>query len=252
MHLTEAIQTLDPENAEHWTADGAPKLSYLDGITDDKVTRKRILNLAPGLTRDACGAPTLVVADGDDEDLVEEPLTLKFEDEVVPAEAFDEDAAARVIESIAENAEPTEEELDTRLLSKPFAEVLGSHDLLKATQAVLEKRNVRAARKFSDARDELAELSKKIEWAKEGIANLERRDPSLKKSAGNPVIDYLKGQSLAREERARRIQRFHDQGVTPGAVMKSMQGSPLDMAYASKGGRGRPNPVTPKRARQEA
>lgn len=51
--IREALLGLDPQNDEHWTADGAPRLDVLaNALGDQKVTRADVLAAAPGFSRE--------------------------------------------------------------------------------------------------------------------------------------------------------------------------------------------------------
>ena len=51
-NLGDALETLNPENDDHWTADGAPKLSALEIVMGDKVKRADVTNMFPLFTRE--------------------------------------------------------------------------------------------------------------------------------------------------------------------------------------------------------
>ncbi len=50
--LGNALETLNPENDDHWTADGAPKLDALETIMGEKVKRADVTKMFPLFTRD--------------------------------------------------------------------------------------------------------------------------------------------------------------------------------------------------------
>lgn len=51
-NLGNALETLNPENDSHWTADGAPKLEALETIVGEKVKRAEVTKLFPLFTRE--------------------------------------------------------------------------------------------------------------------------------------------------------------------------------------------------------
>ncbi len=62
MNLAQAIAKLDPEDEDHWTADGLPRMDVLVEFTGDRsITRAQVSGLSPELTRDT--APEIVDAD---------------------------------------------------------------------------------------------------------------------------------------------------------------------------------------------
>jgi len=50
--LGAALESLNPENDSHWTADGAPMLDALKVIMDEKIKRADVTNLFPLFTRE--------------------------------------------------------------------------------------------------------------------------------------------------------------------------------------------------------
>lgn len=53
MELKEALEKLDPANDDHWTDDGAPRLSAVVAVVGREVKRKEITDASPGLTRES-------------------------------------------------------------------------------------------------------------------------------------------------------------------------------------------------------
>lgn len=52
MNILAALAKLDPENDQHWTADGAPRIDAVTDLVGAPVTRAQIVNAAPKFTRD--------------------------------------------------------------------------------------------------------------------------------------------------------------------------------------------------------
>lgn len=52
MNIKEALQQLDVDNDEQWTADGLPKVDVVSELVDETVTRKDIIDAAPQFTRE--------------------------------------------------------------------------------------------------------------------------------------------------------------------------------------------------------
>lgn len=50
--LGDALETLNPENDNHWTTDGAPKLEALETIMGEKVKRADVTKMFPLFTRE--------------------------------------------------------------------------------------------------------------------------------------------------------------------------------------------------------
>jgi hypothetical protein len=51
MELLEALATLDPAHAGHWTADGLPRVDVVSGMVGRALTRAQITEAAPDATR---------------------------------------------------------------------------------------------------------------------------------------------------------------------------------------------------------
>jgi len=63
--IIEALKKLDPENSEHWTAQGIPVIKALDL---EKVSRKEITDAAPKFSRENLELPSLDPVENEDED----------------------------------------------------------------------------------------------------------------------------------------------------------------------------------------
>ena len=83
--ILEAVRSLDPNNDEHWTADGLPRLDAVENLLGSDVNRKAVTNAAPDYSRSV--ARELVDADG--EPPVDEPPV--YEDETPDEETPSED-----------------------------------------------------------------------------------------------------------------------------------------------------------------
>lgn len=69
--ILEAVRGLDPQNDEHWTADGQPRLDAVENMLGADVSRKLVTNAAPDFTRAV--ALSLVDAPEDGEPPADEP-----------------------------------------------------------------------------------------------------------------------------------------------------------------------------------
>jgi hypothetical protein len=69
--ILEAVRSLDPQNDEHWTADGQPRLDAVENKLGGDVSRKDVTNAAPDFTRTV--ARELVDVDDDGEPPIDEP-----------------------------------------------------------------------------------------------------------------------------------------------------------------------------------
>ncbi len=60
--IVEALAALDVDNDEHWTDDGAPRMSVLKDLTGQDVTRQQVTDAAPKFSR---GNPSTDAGDDD-------------------------------------------------------------------------------------------------------------------------------------------------------------------------------------------
>lgn len=84
--LIDGLRRLDPENNDHWTADGAPKVAVvaeLIGDLEDQLTRQQIVDAAPALTRGSFVAWIESLDGGDQEE--EDDLPPQDDPEAVDA-----------------------------------------------------------------------------------------------------------------------------------------------------------------------
>lgn len=70
-NLGDALETLNPENDDHWTADGAPKLDALEMVMGEKVKRADVTKLFPLFTRKV-SIENAVIAKAESETALEE------------------------------------------------------------------------------------------------------------------------------------------------------------------------------------
>ena len=65
MTLIEALQALDPDDDDHWTAEGRPAMAALIDLAGREVTRREVDAIAPDFTREHRALP--LAAPDDDE-----------------------------------------------------------------------------------------------------------------------------------------------------------------------------------------
>jgi hypothetical protein len=70
--ILEAVQALDPQNDEHWTADGLPRLDAVENLLGSDISRKVVTNAAPDFSRAV--AQELAQSSDNGEPLADEPL----------------------------------------------------------------------------------------------------------------------------------------------------------------------------------
>lgn len=103
--VLEAVHALDPQNDEHWTADGQPRLDAVENMLGGDVSRKQVTNAAPDFTRSV--AQDLVDAPKDGEPPVDEP-PVEGVDKTLAGDDVSEVAEAKA-EAVPQSPEPTDE-----------------------------------------------------------------------------------------------------------------------------------------------
>lgn len=89
--IFEAVRSLDPQNSEHWTADGQPRLDAVENLLGSGVTRKQVTDAAPNFTQTV--AQELAGAPEGGEPPVDEP----------PVEGAEAEAASQTDEIVTSN-----------------------------------------------------------------------------------------------------------------------------------------------------
>lgn len=234
MNLQTALAQLDPQQEDHWTADGLPRMDVLHQLTNDStIKRQDVTNLSPGLMRD-----TAVELDDDDDDLDEEE---ELEDEP-------EDVGEQPDYTDAPAAQPEEaavfDPANDPVMSMDSRQVISDYDLTCRAMASIEVRHSKALARRKAAEDELAQLNAKSEILKRAMIEHERRTPSLRKT--NPVKAYQESQLQERMRRVGNAQRFVTGQTSREDVSDVIDGrAPLDRALNARGKKSRPAPTRP-------
>lgn len=219
MDLLTAIHSLDPERDEHWTDNGAPKLSAVKALTgNDELKRSEISAAAPGVTREALAAER------------------GLESGVAAAEASEP------------TPEPAPEPRD--VLSLPVYEVFQDYKLCREARDELNARSMDAMQRRAEIQREIDRYSAQTEAIERAIVRHERAQPKLASDPG--IRAYLDRQAQVRAERAERARAFINSHTNAQDVAKELAGSsPLDSALKArpKQGRGRPEPRIPAHRR---
>lgn len=196
MKINEALARLDPDNDEHWTADGLPRMDAIVDLLggDTSVTRKAVTDASPGLTREVAKAER-VTGDVPIIAAVEEPEPEAFVD-------YDE--------------------LD--VLDLPMSDVLGNPELTELAGKALNDKANALLKKKAVVEEEIRQVYAKcgvIERQKVLHDRVARRAGTKKTN----VQEYLAAQAKSRAERAARARRFIDAGTTAGDVAEQLRGS---------------------------
>lgn len=219
MNLIKALKSLDPSNADHWTADGAPVVAVVaELIKDKKLTRAQITEAAPSFTREN---PTLP---GDTVDVSSLPSL----DSLPPEEQAQVNA---ILDDETPFNQPPADEQDDAEGIPPTELQLAQAEVARLTAKVTEKNNaIEAAKKEATA-------------AVEELVRAEERVQALtpNNTHQSAIQSYIAAQQ---EQRARRAEQRN--AMFAGLDPKSLDPrSPIDQAFARKTARGTARPVRP-------
>lgn len=242
-----ALEKLDPENDEHWTSDGLPRVDVVANLSGHKqVQRAEITSTAPKFTRESAKAPTVGdEAKDEDTDESSEPTGDDGDRNETPEESRETDEAPTAGDEGATTAGP-EVDPEAVVLDMPFAEVMASPELLERTIHALDRKTVALRKQRAEIDGAIAELSKKSEIAMRQLDRLRGARPG---SDTQNIRDYLARQKEVREGRLDRARRFVEAGTTAADVNEQLRtGSKLDAALNQRKpglGQARPAPRTP-------
>lgn len=221
--ILEAVRGLDPQNDEHWTADGMPRLDAVENLLGGDVSRKQVTNAAPGFTRAV--AQELVDALDDGEPPVDEPPVEG--DDVPVEEATDEDTGEGADNDAEDNdaepeadqqsPEPTDE-TDTATVTDPEH----GDDPLAEGPADLE----------AELDAEIAEAQERVDAIQQGLQEGKRMLEEAEAELG-ALVD-AKNRQFPPMTQAEAIQRFQRNELAKRAATRGVTGpSPLDAAMKS-------------------
>lgn len=242
MNLAQAIARLDHNVEEHWTSDGLPRMDALVAMTGDAgLTRKRVTEAAPGLTRASARAQAESnaassalddeLASGEEEVLGDAPEGLPENDDAL-GEDLDDDGDAG--DEHVDSPSPAPPQVQpVHVLARPLHEVLASRELCELALEALGERNVELVRERDRLAEEIRQLSAKSGMLERAMVQHERRAPNTEHR--RTVGDYLERQKEIRAARAARVARFAAAGVTPEDLREHLSGaSKLDRAMAAR------------------
>lgn len=228
MTIQEALQALDPQNDEHWTSDGSPRMDTLQELTgDESLTRKQVREIAPTFTRETAGqtppedpgvspeteqGATAAPPTQDDEDEQETPPV--DEDDDRPEEGAEDDEAALAEEDdLTRELEEAEAELAER--EAELAERRKEIDQVRARRDELVERRDRAKTPHDDTVERMNFIRRQAQLRAEraGEAQLARELAMQAKG--------LAGASALDQSMARRMGRGHDR--PPARPLKNVK-----------------------------
>jgi len=229
--IQSALAHLDPNNDDHWTSDGLPKMSAVSSIVrDPSLMRKNVTDAAPDFTRDvarvrASEAPP----EPPPESFVAPPPPAETEPEgeLEPEPTFED-----VVEPGPRPGLPAMTSCED-VLALPIPQVLGDPELTELAIEAFQIRIDRALKRKQDTEEELQQLNAKNEIAKRAAITHERNRKGQPRPTA--IKQYLEAQNKARQERAKRAQRFIDAGTTQKDVAEALRpGSKLDASMQSR------------------
>lgn len=141
MSLIEALKTLDPENNDHWTSDGLPRLDVLKNLTGTQVTREQITAEAKSFNRKS---PTLDSQETKPAETPEAPQAPVEASKETPAETPDEDDSDEPVDLSDEEAVEKEMQEAQEALTKAQKRHRAA---VEAMDVVIAKRDARNASK---------------------------------------------------------------------------------------------------------
>lgn len=217
--ILEAVRGLDPQNDEHWTADGLPRLDAVENLLGGDVSRKAVTNAAPDFTRTV--ASELVDAPEDGEPPVDEPPVETDKEEVAGAEdeTASEDESTET-EAVQQSPEPTQE-TDTASVTDPEQD---EGDPLAEGPADFE----------AELDAEIAEAQQRVSDIQRGLEEGKRMLAEAEDELGKLVDE--KNRQFPPMTQAEAIQQFQRNEQAKRAAARGVGGtsSPLDAALSAR------------------
>lgn len=217
MDIKQALQSLDPNNADLWTTEGLPLVQAVEALVGKTVTRKEVTEALPGFSR----ALAIKNAENSDKDNVANTTPVTADQtgtQATPVAQTTEPAKSTVQ---VQQTEPSEVED-----ASGDADVdLSLADVLQAkTKAVEEKRLAKnkADKEFAEAQAEY------------DVALVAFEESKINHNKENPIQAYLQSQVKSAEDRKKRIDIVKDSGINLRELSKTLGGTPLDQSLANK------------------
>jgi hypothetical protein len=252
MDLLQVLRTLDPENDDHWTTDGLPRVDAVTKIVGGKVDRDQITDAAPLLNRESMRADPGTKGNQKPEqpaevaDVGSSPAAPPFAK--VAQESAKSDPAATFLTSPVDDLVEFEDKdaAELNVLEMPTQVVMRSPALLRKAIAEIDLLYQAKSKERDKLTHELKVLAGKSETASIVLSRIAGKEKSQ-----DGVKQYLEQARKAREEKAARARAFIEAGTTVKDVAKQLQTkSPLDAAMAIRKpvpGSQRPVMVPPSR-----
>ncbi len=246
MNIKQALESLDPSNDEHWTADGLPLMDVMSELVGGhgNLTRAQVTDASPDFTRQSAaekivadGAAELENADG------EAPNAEEGEAEASKEASQTEEVAdhEELVETVEQSGKSTEEAPSVVEQPTP-AEANG----LDAQLAEATEKMIQAQKTAATAKEEANAAADEVNAINRRMDALVKSDPN---HATAGIRAYINQQNKNRLNRAAGLTRFIEAtGVDPAHVAKAIDPrAPIDRAmHTRKPGRGTTRPGYPR------
>lgn len=210
--ILEAVRGLNPQNDEHWTADGLPRLDAVENLLGSDVSRKAVTNAAPDFTRAV--ASELVDVPEDGEPPVDEPPVEGDEDETASEDKSTE------TETVLPSPEPTQE-TDTASVTNPEQD---EDDPLAEGPADFE---AELDAEIAEAQERVSDIQRALEEGKRALLDAEEELGKLVDEKNRQFPPMTQAAAIQQFQRNEQAKRALARGV--GATS-----SPLDAALSAR------------------
>jgi len=232
--IADTLTKLDPNNDNHWTQDGLPRLDTIKILASDPtLTRDQVTAAAPDFNRTAAlaaaGGPPAAPAT-----TPAAPAPVAPPAPIAAAPAA-EDAPPPAPVAAEDDAQGAGAEEFPQLTQDPIAEAATDAETYRAQldEAMLN---------LNDAMAEQQAAAERVHNAQNEVGRLEGLLENLSKTTENPIMAYLAQQQKNLEDRADRMKAIKDSGLDLSGLQRSLK-APIDAAMARKTGRGGARPT---------
>ena len=220
--LKAILLTLDPDTAEHWTADGLPRIDTVSELAGETVVRQQVTDAFPGFSREQAVDEFLAsVAKPKDDSESISVVGAEANLLVVPEGTAEMPAEFHALVAIKDD-----------VVEKPAGEVYADVDLMDRAIAEYTRQHAILTERLERIREFMLDRSQRCQRLE---AHRARMAPSSTSSKASVVQQYQAAQLKLREEKAARVAKFLKAGTTPQEVLKELQtSSPLDASLKQR------------------
>lgn len=224
-----ALEQLDPQNDNHWTGDGLPRLDTLKALSGEDVTRAKATEAAPYFTR---SNPTISVpAEVTESDVPEAPVIPAPAPAPIPAVEEDTPDAATDEEEPVAPVEPEPVVVIDPAIAEEVAEL---QKALSATRSDITA----ALQVIADAQQAYAKLLDQEVELDDKLVTLDAAETS-----GDAIRGYLANQKKLVADKVGRFKEISDSGISEVLNNLGRMKAPIDDAMTRKRGRGGKRPT---------